>query len=48
MGDFVERSRRDGTLVDAGGLLPSSEGARVLFGLEKARGPVFAILLEPA
>lgn len=29
MGEFVERSRADGTLVDSGGLLPSSEGARV-------------------
>lgn len=29
MGKFVERSRGDGTLVDTGGLLPSSEGARV-------------------
>lgn len=26
---FVEQSRRDGTLVDTGGLLPSKEGARV-------------------
>lgn len=30
MGEFIERSRADGTLVDTGGLLPSSEGARVL------------------
>ena len=29
MGKFVERSRRDGTLVDTGGLLPSKEGVRV-------------------
>jgi hypothetical protein len=29
MGAFVERSKRDGTLVDTGGLLPSKEGARV-------------------
>jgi hypothetical protein len=29
MGEFVERSRRDGTLVDTGGLLPSKEGVRV-------------------
>jgi hypothetical protein len=29
MGKFVEKSRRDGTLVDTGGLLPSKEGARV-------------------
>jgi hypothetical protein len=29
MGEFVEKSRRDGTLVDTGGLLPSGEGARV-------------------
>jgi hypothetical protein len=26
MGKFVERSRKDGTLVDTGGLLPSKEG----------------------
>jgi hypothetical protein len=29
MGKFVERSFKDGTLVDTGGLLPSKEGARV-------------------
>ena len=29
MGKFVERSRRDGTLVDTGGLLPSKDGARI-------------------
>ena len=29
MGEFVERSRRDGTLVDTGGLLPSKDGLRV-------------------
>ena len=29
MGKFVERSLKDGTLVDTGGLLPSEEGARV-------------------
>ena len=29
MGEFVERSKRDGTLVDTGGLLPSKDGARV-------------------
>lgn len=29
MGEYVERSRRDGTLVDSGGLLPSSDGVRV-------------------
>lgn len=29
MGKFVETSREHGTLVDTGGLLPSSEGARV-------------------
>ncbi len=29
MGQFVEKSRRNGTLVDTGGLLPSKEGARV-------------------
>ena len=29
MGEFVERSRKDGTLVDTGRLLPSKDGARV-------------------
>jgi hypothetical protein len=29
MGKHVEKSLKDGTLVDTGGLLPSSEGARV-------------------
>ena len=29
MGEFVERSRTDGTLVDTGGLLPSKDGVRV-------------------
>ena len=29
MGKFVERSLKEGTLVDTGGLLPSKEGARV-------------------
>ena len=29
MGKFVEQSLKDGTLVDAGGLLPSKDGARV-------------------
>jgi hypothetical protein len=29
MGEFVERSRGDGTLVDTGGLLPSKDGVRV-------------------
>src|SRR5271168_5129696 len=29
MGKFVERSLKDGTLVETGGLLPSKEGARV-------------------
>jgi hypothetical protein len=29
MGKFVERSLKDGTLVDTGGLLPSKDGARV-------------------
>src|SRR3979409_1098820 len=28
MGKFVEKSMKDGTLVDTGGLLPSKEGAR--------------------
>jgi hypothetical protein len=29
MGKFVERTRRDGVLVDTGGLLPSKDGARI-------------------
>jgi hypothetical protein len=29
MGEFVERSFRDGTLVDTGGLLPSKDGVRL-------------------
>jgi hypothetical protein len=29
MGKFIQRSLKDGTLVDTGGLLPSKEGVRV-------------------
>jgi hypothetical protein len=29
MGEFVERSRKAGTLVDSGGLLPSKDGLRI-------------------
>jgi hypothetical protein len=29
MGRFVQQSKKDGTLVDTGGLLPSKDGARV-------------------
>ena len=29
MGKFIEKSFKDGTLVDTGGLLPSKEGARL-------------------
>jgi hypothetical protein len=29
MGKFVEKSFKDGTLVDTGGLLPSKEGVRI-------------------
>src|SRR5437660_11931552 len=29
MGKFVEKSLKEGTLVDTGGLLPSKDGARV-------------------
>ena len=29
MGKFVEKSLKDGTLVDTGGLLPSKDGSRV-------------------
>jgi len=35
MGKFVEKSLKDGTLVDTGGLLPSKDGARVR--LEKGK-----------
>jgi hypothetical protein len=36
MGEFVQKSLKDGTLVDTGGLLPSKDGARVRL----ARGKV--------
>src|SRR5262245_20918823 len=29
IGKFVEKSRKDGTLIDTGGLLPSKDGVRV-------------------
>jgi hypothetical protein len=29
MGKFIERSRKDGSLVDTGGLLPSKDGVRI-------------------
>jgi hypothetical protein len=29
MGKFIERSRKDGSLVDTGGLLPSKDGMRL-------------------
>jgi hypothetical protein len=29
MGEFIERSRKAGTLIDTGGLLPSKEGLRI-------------------
>jgi hypothetical protein len=29
MGEFVQKSMKDGTLVDTGGLLPSKEGVRL-------------------
>ena len=29
MGKFIEKSMKDGTLVDTGGLLPSKEGVRI-------------------
>ncbi len=35
MGKFVEKSMKDGTLVDTGGLLPSKDGVRVR--LEKGK-----------
>ncbi len=35
MGEFVEKSKREGVLVDTGGLLPSDQGIRVR--LEKGR-----------
>ena len=41
MGEFVERSRTDGTLVDTGGLLPSKDGVRVRLanGITVTDGP---------
>lgn len=42
MGPYIEQSRAKGTLVDTGGLLPSSEGARVRLSrgeLEVTDGP---------
>ncbi len=35
MGKFVEKSLKDGTLVDTGGLLPSKDGFRVRLANEK-------------
>jgi len=35
MGEFVEKSLKDGTLVDTGGLLPSKDGVRVRLGSGK-------------
>jgi hypothetical protein len=35
MGEFVQKSLKDGTLVDTGGLLPSKDGVRVRLGSGK-------------
>jgi hypothetical protein len=35
MGEFVEQSKREGTLVDTGGLLPSKEGFRIRLAGER-------------
>lgn len=35
MGKFVERSLKEGTLVDTGGLLPSKDGVRIRIGQGK-------------
>jgi hypothetical protein len=35
MGEFVQRSQKDGTVVDTGGLMPSKDGARIR--LEKGK-----------
>ena len=35
MGKFVEKSQKDGTLVDTGGLLPSKDGFRVRLAGQK-------------
>ncbi len=32
MGEFVQKSKKDGVLVDTGGLLPSKEGALIRVG----------------
>jgi len=40
MGELVERSMKEGTLVDTGGLLPSKDGMRVRL----ANGKITAIL----
>ena len=32
MGEFIERSSREGTLVDSGGLAPSRDGFRIRLG----------------
>ncbi|HEX8954405.1 MAG TPA: YciI family protein [Polyangia bacterium] len=37
MGEFVQRSLRDGTLVETGGLLPSKDGLRVRLSGGKIR-----------
>ncbi len=35
MGEYVERSKKEGTLVDTGGLLPSKDGFRIRLSNEK-------------
>lgn len=35
MGKYVERSMKEGTLVDTGGLLPSKDGFRIRLANEK-------------
>ena len=38
MGEFVQKSLRDGTLVDTGGLLPSKDGLRLRLSGGKING----------
>ena len=40
-GKFVEKSMKNGTVVDTGGLLPSAEGARIRLESESEVRPMF-------
>jgi len=39
METFVERSYKDGSLVDTGGLLPSKDGVRIRLAKGRSRSP---------